>query len=127
MNDRCSAGDLPAEHFRRLGYRTIDMMAEYYGSIDERPVFPALTAAQSQALFSADRLPEHGDSAEAILDDWQQRVLPNLSTIGSPRHFVYVNGSGTMIGALAEALAASVNTERRRLETRARRHRNRAA
>ncbi len=110
MNDRCPAGDLPAGHFRQLGYRTIDMMAEYYSSIDERPVFPALTAAQSQALFSADRLPERGDSAEAILDDWQQRVLPNLSTIGSPRHFVYVNGSGTMIGTLAEALAASVNT-----------------
>ena len=45
-----------------------------------------------------------------MLDDWERRVLPNLTAIGSPRHFVYVNGSGNMIGALAEALAASVNT-----------------
>jgi aromatic-L-amino-acid decarboxylase len=104
------AGELQPEEFRRLGYRAIDMMAEYYRSIDERPVFPPVTAAQSQAMFSADRLAADGENAEAILEDWAQRVLPNLTTVGSPRHFVYVNGSGTMIGALAEALAASVNT-----------------
>lgn len=108
--DDLPSGELPPEEFRRLGYRVVDMMTEYYQSIDERPVLPEVTAAQSAALFSSDRLTRTGESPDAILADWELRVLPNLSIIGSPRHFVYVNGSGTMLGALAEALAASVNT-----------------
>jgi aromatic-L-amino-acid decarboxylase len=110
MRDALPAGDIPPEEFRRLGYRVVDMMTRYYRTIDARPVLPAVNAAQSEALFSSDRLTRIGESPDAILADWELRVLPNLSTIGSPRHFVYVNGSGTMLGALAEALAASVNT-----------------
>jgi glutamate/tyrosine decarboxylase-like PLP-dependent enzyme len=104
------AGDLPAAGFRRIGYRVIDMMADYFASLGHRPVLPSLTAAESEALFASDRVVHDGESADTILDDWETRVLPNLTTVGSPRHFVYVNGAGTMIGALAEALAASVNT-----------------
>ena len=98
------------EEFRRLGYRVIDMMADYYRSLDTRPVLPSQTAAETQALFRSDRLARRGEPAENLLDDWEGRVLPNLTSIGSPRQFTYVTGSGTMIGALAEALAASVNT-----------------
>jgi aromatic-L-amino-acid/L-tryptophan decarboxylase len=108
--DTHPAGELSPEQFRRLGYRVIDMMSDYYASIDARPVFPPVTASEAHAIFSADRLSAGGETAEGIIEDWQRRVLPNLSTLGSPRHFAYVQGSGTMIGALAEALAASVNT-----------------
>lgn len=108
--DRLPAGELPPEEFRRLGYRVVDMMTQYYRSIDERPVLPSLTSAEAEALFNTDRLATTGESADAIFADWERRVLPNLTAVGSPRHFVYVNGSGTMIGTLAEALAASVNT-----------------
>ncbi len=110
IRDVRPAGELPPEEFRRLGYRVIDMMADYYRSLDTRPVLPSQTAAETQALFRSDRLARRGEPAENLLDDWEARVLPNLTSIGSPRHFTYVTGSGTMIGALAEALAASVNT-----------------
>jgi aromatic-L-amino-acid/L-tryptophan decarboxylase len=110
IRDVRPAGELPPEEFRRLGYRVIDMMADYYRSLDTRPVLPSQTAAETQALFRSDRLARRGEPAENLLDDWEGRVLPNLTSIGSPRHFAYVTGSGTMIGALAEALAASVNT-----------------
>src|SRR6185295_4623593 len=110
IRDPRPAGELPPEEFRRLGYRVIDMMTDYFRSLDTRPVMPSLTATLVQALFGSDRLTRRGEPAENLLDDWEGRVLPNLTAIGSPRHFVYVTGSGTMIGALAEALAASVNT-----------------
>src|SRR4249919_3184374 len=102
IRDLHPAGELPPEEFRRLGYRVIDMMTDYFRSLDTRPVLPSLTAAETQTLFSTDRLARRGEPAENLLDDWEGRVLPNLTTIGSPRQFVYVTGSGTMIGALAE-------------------------
>src|SRR5262249_51936115 len=56
-----------------------------------------------------DDLSESGESAGALLADWRERVAPLLTAIGSPRHFAYVNGSGAMIGILADALAACTN------------------
>ena len=44
IGDARPAGELPPEEFRRLGYRVIDMMADYFRSLDTRPVMPVLTA-----------------------------------------------------------------------------------
>jgi glutamate/tyrosine decarboxylase-like PLP-dependent enzyme len=102
-------GDLSPDDFRRVGAAVIDAIANYHAGIDRRRVLPDVTPATVAARF-ADPMPEDGLSAEAIVADWGERVLPFLTTVGSPRHFGYVNGSGAMIGILADALAASVNT-----------------
>lgn len=102
------AGDLPTDDFRRLGYRAVDMIAEYFDHLPELPVFPPRGSAEVEAVFQ-EALPEVGQDADAILDEWTEKVLPNLTHIGSPRYFGFVNGSGTMMAILAEALAASVN------------------
>jgi glutamate/tyrosine decarboxylase-like PLP-dependent enzyme len=100
--------DLAPEEFRRLGYRVIDLIADYYATIRERPVFPSRRGDEVAAVFAA-AVPQTGQDAAAILGEWQSDVLPNTTHLGSPRYFGFVNGSGTMIGTLAEALAASVN------------------
>lgn len=101
-------GDLEPDEFRRLGYRTVDMMVDYFASIRDRPVFPGKSSQAVADVFN-DPLPLTGQSADQILDDWPSRVLSNATHLGSPRYFGFVNGSGTMLGVLAEALAASVN------------------
>ena len=100
--------DLDPEAFRSLGYRVIDMIADYYGRIREVPVFPRRTSAEVASTFD-EPFPERSRSPETILDAWETKVLPNATHLGSPRYFGFVNGSGTMLGVLAEALAASVN------------------
>lgn len=101
--------DLSPEEFRKLGYRVIDMIADYYKSIRELPVFPDTTSQEVAERFTED-LPESGQPADDILDEWQSKVLPYSTHMGSPRYFGYVMGSGTMISTLAEALTAAVNT-----------------
>ena len=100
--------DLEPDEFRRLGYQAVDMMADYFASIHNLPVFPGKTSKEVVDAFE-EPLPLKGLPAEQILQEWPTRVLPNATHLGSPRYFGYVNGSGTMLGALAEALAASVN------------------
>lgn len=100
--------DLPQEVFRQLGYRVVDMIAEYYDSLDELPVFPGRTSSQV-AGFVDEPLPMESQDPHAILDEWKEKILPNTTHLGSPRYFGYVNGSGTMMATLAEALVASVN------------------
>ena len=100
--------DLEPEEFRRLGYQAVDMMADYFASIRDRPVFPGKSSEAVAGAFD-EPLPLTGQPADQILRDWPARVLPYATHLGSPRYFGYVNGSGTMLGVLAEALAASVN------------------
>lgn len=100
--------DIKTEEFRKLGYRVVDMMARYYDAIREVPVFPACTAAEVAARFD-EPLPVKGQDPATILDEWESNVLRYASHLGSPRYFGFVNGSGTMMGTLAEALSASIN------------------
>ena len=101
-------GDLPTDEFRKLGHRAVDMIAEYFDRLPDLPVFPPRGSAEIEAVFH-EALPEAGQDADAILDEWTEKVLPNVTHIGSPRYFGFVNGSGSMMAILAEALAASVN------------------
>src|SRR3990172_6445491 len=100
--------DMEPEAFRKLGYRVIDSIADYYRAIRDVPVFPGRTSREVAELFE-EPLPEKGQAPDRVLDAWTEKVLPNTTHLGSPRYFGFVNGSGTMISVLAEALAASVN------------------
>ena len=101
-------GDLPTDEFRKLGHRAVDMIAEYFDRLPDLPVFPPRGSAEIEAVFH-EALPEAGQDADAILDEWAEKVLPNVTHVGSPRYFGFVNGSGSMMAILAEAFAASVN------------------
>ena len=101
--------DLDPETFRAVGYRTVDLMADYYRTIGDDPVYPTVTPAELAAVFD-EPAPEAGSDPHDVLDAWEERVLPYVTRTGSPRFFGFVMGSGTMLGALADALAAAVNT-----------------
>ncbi len=103
-----STHDLTPAEFRKLGYQTVDMLTAFYEDIETRPVFPAKSEQTVEALFD-EPLPERGQNPETILREWETKILPNATHNTSPRYFGYVMGSGTMMGTLAEALAAAVN------------------
>jgi aromatic-L-amino-acid/L-tryptophan decarboxylase len=100
--------DLEPGEFRRLGYQAVDMMADYFSSIRDLPVFRGEPWQAVEDIFN-EPLPWKGQPADQILKDWPERVLPYATHLGSPRYFGFVNGSGSMLAVLAEALAASVN------------------
>jgi aromatic-L-amino-acid decarboxylase len=102
-------GDIDLGEFRRIGREAIDAIADYHADLSRRSVLPNVTPQEVAARFG-DELSGEGEAAGAMLRDWRERVVPLLTAVGSPRHFAYVNGSGAMIGILAEALGACTNT-----------------
>ena len=108
--------DLPPTEFRALGHRVIDLIAEYYASLSRDavdgqtapPAFPAVRPADVAALFTGPA-PERSESIDTILADWSHAILPNAAHLGHPRWFGFVNGTGTQISVLAEALAAALD------------------
>ncbi|WP_255198387.1 pyridoxal phosphate-dependent decarboxylase family protein [Halorarius litoreus] len=100
--------DLNPDTFRQLGYRTVDMLADYYAGIDTRPVYVQATPEEVAAAFD-EPLPETGMEPSAILDAVEERVIPYATHNPSPRYFGFVMGSGTPLSPLAGAIAAAVN------------------
>ncbi len=108
--------DLPQAEFQALGHRVIDLIAGYYDSLSRKavdggtapPAFPAVRPADVAALFSG-HAPERPGSLDTILADWSDTILPNAANLGHPRWFGFVNGTGTQVSVLAEALAAALD------------------
>ena len=99
----------PIAEFRAAGAAAIRAIADYHAGLDRRPVLPAVTPGTVAALFE-EELPETGTAAPDLVADWERRVAPHLTAVGSPRHFAFVNGCGTLVGALADALAGGTAT-----------------
>lgn len=97
--------DLRPEQFRRLGYRAIDLLTEYYASLPRRRIVPGRSADEIERIFAAP-LPRRSSPAPRVLERWRTEIVPNSAHLGSPRFFGYVHGSGLQIAALADLLAA---------------------
>src|SRR5688572_17502892 len=108
MPEEWFQGDLSSDEFREHGYRVIDEIAAYLATVRDVPVFAARKPGEVEAVFD-EALPEHGQDPGRIIGEWGEKVLPNATHLGSPRYFGFVNGSGSEMAILAEALAASVN------------------
>jgi glutamate/tyrosine decarboxylase-like PLP-dependent enzyme len=100
--------DLDSDEFRELGYRTVDLIANYYETVEDRPVYLQADPEDVVAAFD-EPLPEEGEDPEAILDAVEEFVVPYATHTPSPRYFGFVMGSGTPLASLADAVAATVN------------------
>src|ERR1035438_1060489 len=96
------------EEFRAAAHRTVDWIADYLRDIRD---YPVLAAVEPGALI--DQLPksgpEHGESIEAILDDFRKLIVPGVTHWNHPRFFGYFSVSASGPGILGEMLASALN------------------
>ncbi len=96
------------EEFRRYGHDVVDWMADYLENIREYPVLPAVKPGDL-----VDRLPrsapEHGEPMDAILEDFERSIVPEVTHWNHPRFLAYFVSSGSHPGILGEMLTAALN------------------
>src|SRR5215470_7429576 len=97
------------EDFRRTGHETVDWIARYLSTIGDSPVLAQVKPGQ---LFDAlpPSAPQHGESYDAILRDFDKLVMPAVTQWNHPRFFAYFATTGSTPAVLAEMLAAALNT-----------------
>jgi len=95
---------IEAEAFRELGYRAVDLAADYLAGMRERPVFHPMTPEERQSLLEQ-ALPGSGTSPSLIVDQFAATILPHPMGNGHPRFFGWANSAPSPIGAIAELLA----------------------
>jgi glutamate/tyrosine decarboxylase-like PLP-dependent enzyme len=96
------------DSMRALGHRMLDDMLDYMKTVRERPVWQH-APDRVKAHFNRP-LPLDPQPPEEIYEEFLENVLPYPIGNFHPRFWGWVFGTGTVLGALAELLAASMNT-----------------
>ena len=91
-----------------LGHRMVDDMVEYLKTVRERPAWTHIPE-QIKARFR-ESLPLYPQPPEAVYEEFLKYVLPYPAGNIHPRFWGWVIGTGTVSGAFAEFLSASMNT-----------------
>ncbi len=108
MSERDGIGDMSPEEFRRHGYQLVDWVAEYFATPERYPVLSRSAPGELRRTLPVSA-PEHGESMDAIIQDFENLVVPGLTHWNHPAFFAYFAITGSAPGVLAEILSAGLN------------------
>ncbi|HLW52449.1 MAG TPA: pyridoxal-dependent decarboxylase [Candidatus Angelobacter sp.] len=94
---------------RRLGYKLIDRIDEYFSSLPDRPVQLPLELRVFEDL--KDSIPEIGEEAGKVLDEACSDLVAQGFHVPSANYFGLMNCTPTYVAVLAEALVAALNPQ----------------
>jgi aromatic-L-amino-acid decarboxylase len=100
--------DLPADEFRRLGYKAVDLLAARLASIRTDPVRAPVPETQRRQWMERPA-PLAPTSPDALLAEAAEHVLTHPMGNASPRFFAWVNSPPAPLGVIAELLAAGLD------------------
>ena len=95
------------EAMRSLGHRILDDTLDYLAALRDRPAWQH-APAQVKAHFAGPP-PLQPQPADAVYEEYLRYVLPYQVGNNHPRFWGWVVGTGTVIGAYAELLAAATD------------------
>jgi aromatic-L-amino-acid decarboxylase len=95
------------DEFRRHGHAVVELVADYLGGIEERPVRARTRPGEIDAQL-ATAAPESGEDVEGILADFERVVMPGITHWQHPRFFAYFPANSSPPSILAEMLTAGV-------------------
>jgi glutamate/tyrosine decarboxylase-like PLP-dependent enzyme len=101
---------LSGDEFRELAHALVDEIATFYDSLAVRPVTPDTPRATIQSLLGQQGLPADGQAGKPLLEETAQLLFDHSLHNGHPRFMGYITSSSAPFGALADLLAAAVNS-----------------
>lgn len=97
------------EEFRRAGHEAVEWVAAYLEHTREYPVLPRIKPGDLVDSLPGSA-PDRGESFDAILEDFQQKVMPAVTHWNHPRFLAYFACTGSTPAIVAEMLSAALNT-----------------
>jgi glutamate/tyrosine decarboxylase-like PLP-dependent enzyme len=93
---------------KALGHRMVDEMLERTRTLRDRPLWQPLPSSAREGIATG--LPQEGRSPGEVYAACAQHVLPYPTGNIHPRFWGWVMSPGTPIAAMADMLAASMNS-----------------
>jgi aromatic-L-amino-acid decarboxylase len=101
-------GDMDPEAFRRHAHQAVDWIVDYLSHPERYAVLPDLQPGEIRAALPGSP-PEQPESMEAILADFETKIVPGTTHWNHPGFFAYFAITGSGPGILGELLAATLN------------------
>ncbi|MFV1979847.1 MAG: aspartate aminotransferase family protein [Rhodothermia bacterium] len=102
--------DMTPEEFRKVGHRLVDRIAHFLGDIRSLPVTKGEPPSVVRQAIGDRPLPSTGEPADVLVEHAAELIIEHSLFNGHPRFWGYITSSAAPIGALADLLAASVNS-----------------
>ncbi len=95
------------DDIKTLGYQIIDDMVDYLKNVgDQKPWTPIPQQVKEEFKKS---VPHQPSDIFEVYDEFKQNIFPYPGGNIHPKHFSWVQGTGTPMGALADLLAGVMN------------------
>ncbi len=101
-------GDMPPDEFRTAAHKLVDWVADYLEHTDRYPVLAQTTPGALRRQLP-EQAPESAEPLDAILADFDQRVMPGVTHWNHPSFFAYFAITGSGPGILGEWLSGALN------------------
>ena len=101
-------GDLAVPEFERVAGRVVEWIARYLEHPERYPVLSRVQPGEVRRSLPASP-PERGEPLDAILDDFEAKILPGVTHWNHPGFFAYFAISSSGPGILGELLAAALD------------------
>src|SRR5579872_3924563 len=108
-NYRKSPIQIEKEDFTKIGHQLIDAIADFYDTIENRPVTKGESPSQLQNIIGVRSLPNEGSAAGEIISKATELLFEHSLFNGHPKFHGYITSSPAPIGSLADLLASTVN------------------
>jgi aromatic-L-amino-acid decarboxylase len=110
LRDARNTVGIDADQFRAIGHELVDRIGDFFGSMHEGPVSTAESSEELRRLLGQRPLPSDGTDPGAIVARAAELCLAHSVLVGHGRFWGYVHGAASPLGALAELLAAALNS-----------------
>lgn len=97
---------MPAEDFRRFGYRIVDWIADYFNRLEQFPVLSQVEPDRLKNELPASP-PEEGEDFSNVLEDVERLILPAVTHWNHPNFHGLFSTSTSSVGIFGEMLAAA--------------------
>jgi len=101
---------METKEFREWAHRFADWMADYYETIEERPVKSQVKPGEILSQLPVNAPIDEEDMAK-IFADFQHIILPGMTHWQSPNFFAYFPANGSFPSILAEILTAAMGAQ----------------
>ncbi|HET6725076.1 MAG TPA: aminotransferase class I/II-fold pyridoxal phosphate-dependent enzyme [Gammaproteobacteria bacterium] len=99
---------LDRDEMREFGYRVVDMIADHWADLADKPV--AQTRARGGVPKALAAPPPDGPAPlDSVLEELQRNVFSHIAHVNHPRFFAFVPSPANFVSVMGEALAAGYN------------------
>ncbi|MCP3920359.1 MAG: aspartate aminotransferase family protein [bacterium] len=96
------------EEFRRLGHAVVDRLADYFETVDDRPVAADVEPAEVMRHFQ-EPPPRSGKAGEEVLAELDEKLMPYCTHTGSGGYMGLITASPLPVGVLGDFIASALN------------------